>query len=46
MINKSNEQLMHLFVFHACINEMQGSRSKKKTDVFMFMYLYNLRINF
>jgi hypothetical protein len=26
--NKLNEQLLHLLVFHAYINEMHGSRSK------------------
>jgi hypothetical protein len=28
MINKLNEYLVYLFVFHAYINEMLGSRSK------------------
>jgi hypothetical protein len=28
MINKLNEQLVHLLVFHAYINEMHGSSSK------------------
>jgi hypothetical protein len=27
-INKLNEKLLHLLVFHAYINEMHGSRSK------------------
>jgi hypothetical protein len=28
IINKLNEQLLHLLVLHAYINEMHGSRSK------------------
>jgi hypothetical protein len=28
IINKLNEQLLHLLVFHAHINEMHGSRRK------------------
>jgi hypothetical protein len=28
IVNKLNEQLLHLLVFHAYINEMRGSRSK------------------
>jgi hypothetical protein len=28
VINKLNEQLLHLLVFHAYINEMHGSRNK------------------
>jgi hypothetical protein len=28
IINKLNERLLHLLVFHAYVNEMHGSRSK------------------
>jgi hypothetical protein len=34
MINKLNEYLVYLLVFHAYINETHGSRSKMITEIF------------